>query len=290
LNTKVPSLFLLCLSLLTASHAVATDGAIGHQETIVRSAYAKMKYAAEQEPICVVANDGVMPLKYRKLPQDAKSIDAMLEAARVTITLKDFVIGNVSDILDKKISTVLDTPPDGDVLRSAPNVWTFTEQGRKPQPCNGLTLKWERNPFPPGDESANLKFDDVYRLQWGIERPETAWQTYAAYTVSITYQNKTRSYRAMFIFGHDENGNEVVEPADPITDNAALAQALHEPLFPAALVSTKLRLNPVAANWIAANQDASCNGDVCCDLQSIKCGPSHNDVATALAQRIDGEK
>jgi hypothetical protein len=295
----------LCFSFLTG-HAATPE--MSHQETVTRSAYARMKYAAEQEPVCVVANDGVLPVKYRKLPQDAKSIDAMLAAAKVTITLKDFAIGNVGDILDKKISAVLDSPPDGDILRSNPREWTFTEYGSKPQPCNGLTLKWERNPFPPGDESANLKFDDVYRLLWGIERPKTAWQTYALYSVAITYQNKTRSYRAMFVFGHDENGNEVVEPCDPITDNAALAEALHEPLFPSALVSTRLRLNPVAANWIAANQVADFEnirlaagglhqsiaacaaGDVCCDLQTLKCGPIRSDVSAALAQKIDGEK
>ena len=285
----------LCLALLAslsvAAHAATPEG--DHQETIVRSAYAKVAYATKQRAVLVVAKDGLLPEKARTL--DAKGIDALLAASEVTFTLKDFVVGNVSDILDKKVTNLLG-PPQGFVLRSFLQEWNFTESGGKPQPCNGLDLKWEPNSNPPGEESANLKFDDVYRLQWGVERPKAAWQTYANYTVTVTFQGKTQGpYRAMFIFGHDENGNEVVEPADQTTDNAALAEALHETLFPAALVSTRLRLNPTAANWIAVNQrvDSSCSvgkGDVCCDLQTMKCGPSRSDVSTALSQRIEGEK
>jgi hypothetical protein len=279
---------LLFLSLLTAAYAATPDG--DHQKTIVRSAYAKVAYATKQRAVLVAAKDGLLPEKARTL--NAKGIDALLAASEVTFTLKDFVVGNVSDILDKKVMTLIG-PPQAFVLRSFLQEWNFTESGGKPQPCNGLDLRWEKNDNPPGAESADLKFDDVYRLQWGVERPKAAWQTYANYTVTVTFQGKTQGpYRAMFIFGHDENGNEVVEPADQITDNTALAEALHETLFPAALVSTRLRLNPTAANWIAANQmaDSSCSvgkGDVCCDLNTLKCGPSRADVSAALAQRLE---
>jgi hypothetical protein len=287
----------LCLALLAslsvAAHAVTPEGAMGHQETVVRSAYAKLAYAAKQRAVLVVAKDELLPVKDRKL--DAKGIDALLTASEVTFTLKDFVVGNVSDILDKKVMTLIG-PPQDFVLRSFLQEWNFTESGGKPQPCSGLDLRWERNNNPPGEESANLKFDGVYRLQWGVERPNTAWQTYANYTVTVTFQAKTQGpYRAMFIFGYDENGNQVVEPADQTTDNAALAEALHESLFPAALVSTRLRANPTAASWIAVNQmaDSSCSvgkGDVCCDLNTLKCGAGRVDVSSALSQRIEGEK
>ncbi|HVR22318.1 MAG TPA: hypothetical protein VMU26_03270 [Candidatus Polarisedimenticolia bacterium] len=285
-------LTLLCLSLLTAAYAVTPE--MSHQQTIISSAYAKLAYASKQRSVLLVAKDGLVPVKFRKLPQDEKSIDAMLAAAEVTITLKDFVVGNLSDILGKKVSDVI-SPPQEFLLRSFLQDWTFTEQGSKPQPCNGLELRWERDNNPPGPESDNLKFDDIYRMQWGVERPKTVWQSYAAYTVTITFQHRTEEYRAMFIFGHDENGNEVAEPVDPTTDNSALAEALHEPLFPAALVSTRLRSNPTAASWVAANQmsDPSCSvgkGDVCCDLNTLKCGPSRADVSAALSQRIEGEK
>jgi hypothetical protein len=295
MNTANTAFRTTLLCFLSLSAYAATPQGDHQEETIVRSAYAKMAYAVKQQAVLVIAKDeALLPKKQRVLPQDSKSIDAMLAAADVTVTLKDFVIGNVSDILGKKVSELI-SPPQAFLLRSFLQEWSFTESGGKPQPCNGLELRWEPNSNPPGEESANLKFDDVYKLQWGVDRPKTAWQTYVGYTVAVTFQDKTEGYHAMFIFGHDENGNNVAQPVDPTTDNSALAEALHEPLFPAALVSTRLRSSVTAANWIAANQisDSSCSvgkGDVCCNLDRLKCGPSHADVSAALAQQNGGAK
>jgi hypothetical protein len=275
----------LCLSLRMFAAEMS------HEETIVRTAYLKVAYASKQNAMLPVAKEWWLPEKLRTLPpQDAASINARVAASEVTLTLKDFVIGNVTDILSKKVSDVV-SPPQDTILRSSLHGYDFTEQGGKAQPFNGIELRWEKNNFPSGPESDAITFDDVYKLQWGVERPPKQWETYATYTVTITYKGRTAGpYRTMFVFGHDENGNFVAQPLDPTTDNVALANAMHEPLFPAALVATKMRSIPAALGWVTASEvtNSSCSvgkNDVCCDLAAMKCGPNHADVSAALSRQ-----
>jgi hypothetical protein len=111
-------------------------------------------------------------------------------------------------------------------------------------------------------------------------------------SVTVTYQGKSRGpYKALSIFGHDAKGNEVVEPEDATIDPTGLVEASHELLFPDAFVITRLRTFPVVTNWLNATQMSGPNcsvgqGDVCCDLVKLKCGPGREDVANGLAKPL----
>ena len=117
---------------------------------------------------------------------------------------------------------------------------------------------------------------------WG---DQVAWQRYASYSVTVTFRGKSRGpYNALFLFGRDAKGNEIVMPQDATTDSIGLADVMTLHLFPEAFVRSRLRATPVVAEWLGAAvmSNASCptgQRDVCCDLEQLKCGPGSVDVA-----------
>lgn len=158
----------------------------------------------------------------------------------------------------------------------------------------GAVLHWLNVDWQPGravpPQAMNLTIQDAYDMQWKAAFAEsTLSQRYASYTVTLRYKGKVRGpYKAMFVFGHDAKGNEVVQPSDPTADNIALGYALQLPLFPDGLVRTRLREYPVVADWLEANTvPGACsagNGNLCCDLERVKCGPGRDDLRDALSK------
>jgi hypothetical protein len=108
----------------------------------------------------------------------------------------------------------------------------------------------------------------------------------------VTFQGKSRGpYKAIFVFGHDATGNEVITPEDATTDSIALATAMSAHLFPDSFVRTRLRTLPVLANWLSARQKSgpACSvgqRDLCCDLAQLRCGAASDDVAGWLAKPL----
>ena len=111
--------------------------------------------------------------------------------------------------------------------------------------------------------------------------------------VTVTFQGKSCGpYKALFIFGHDGQGNEMIMPEDANTDSTALARVLAVHLFPDAFLRTRMRTYPVVADWINTHKKygATCSrgqGDVCCDLVQLECGLGSDDVADGLRQVPD---
>src|ERR1700683_2032956 len=94
-------------------------------------------------------------------------------------------------------------------------------------------------------ELQNVTIAELYQLQWQQKRPDTQWQRYASYTVTVSFRGQSRPYKALFLFGHDAQGNEVVEPEDGTTSAGALGLAMYLHLFPEAFVLTRLGTAPI---------------------------------------------
>jgi hypothetical protein len=260
-----------------------------HEETMVRTAYAKFAYLSEQRVIGDLAIGSSNP----KVPVSKDGIgltaEQRLAAAQVSFTLSSFVVGDVRDILDRKAVDLI-SPAVGEMLTTnGEDGFSYSEAGLD-APWLCLEVQWSpARPLAP--EIADIKLDDLYQLEWRQNRPDTVWQRYASYSVTVTYRGKSRGpYKALFLFGHDATkGNEVIEPEDATTNGLVLA--LRDHLFPDAFVLTRLRNNPVVANWVSAKQMSaeSCpvgQHDVCCDLAQLKCGPGRVDVANGLAKPL----
>jgi hypothetical protein len=273
-----------CLLMASLSAAVAQ---MTHEETMVRTAYAKFAYAVQQGAIGELAgeaNGWQVPEQYAGLTGDQR-----LAAAQVSFTLTDFVIGDVRDILNRKAFDLI-SPPVAETLTTSVETSNFSDNGLATR-WGALEARWQ--PAHVLSQAAMaLTVGDMYEVQWHKQRSERIWETYASYSVTVTFQGKSRGpYKGLFIFGHDDKGNEVIEPKDETTSIPGIAFALSEPLFPEPFVLTRMRSLPVVVNWLDANEMSGpgCSvgkGDVCCDLVKMKCGPGRADVSAGLARAL----
>jgi len=275
----------VCLLCLCIS---ATAAEMTHEETMVRTAYAKFAYAVQQGAVsrlALEARSGKTPKEYAKMTSAERLADA-----QITFTLSDFTIGDMRDIVNSRISDYV-TQPDREVIVASATDMTYSEFSLNTK-WGWLDATWQEAPAPPPPSGANMTFAEAFPLI-GEKLPEDlAWQRYAAYTVTVNFQGKDRGpYRALFIFGHDTKGNALLEPHDLTTDNTGLINALHLTLYPEPLLLGTLRTYSVTAKWLKDSQmpDAACSigrPDLCCDLVKLKCGPGRTDLATRLSQPL----
>jgi hypothetical protein len=262
-----------------------------HEETMVRTAYAKFAYSVQQGVIgrlAVEADNRGVPKREPSLTSDQR-----LAAAQVDFTLSDFVIGDVRDIVNRKAVDLI-SPASGEMLdTSGESGANYSDQGLATR-WQSFELHWKpAHPLPAAAQTITIS--EWYALQWREQWPSALWQRYASYSVKVIYQGKTVGpYKALFLFGRNAQGDEEIAPMDGTTNAASLGTALTLHLFPDAFVLTRLRNIPVVASWLNANQmlDASCpagKADVCCDLTKLKCGPGHVDLVNALSRPLPGE-
>lgn len=259
------------------------------EETLVRTAYAKFSYASEQEVIADMANEafGVKPGSPEA--HTSATYDQRLAAAQVTFKLGDFVVGNLSDIVNRKAIDLV-SPPVGEMLTAATPVHSFSAEGGSTT-LYSVQPHWE-TASATAPEVLNATLGELHEMEWRGQAPTTTWQRYASYSITVTFQGKNRGpYKALFIFGHDAKGNAMVMPEDGTTDSTALATVLAVRLFPETLVRTAIRANPMVSNWLSASQKSgpACSrgqGDVCCDLIQLQCGPGGEDIADALSKPL----
>jgi hypothetical protein len=274
-----------CTFLALLSTAYADN--MSHEEAVVRTAYAKFAYASEQYAMTQIATeslDNVVGIKPSSLTSNER-----IAASQVNFTLSDFVVGNVTDIIHRK-ATAFITPASGEILMANQREYQVAEGGTM-FAAHSIEPNWQQA-FPVPQEALGLSLEDVYQSEWHLLWPNSRWQRYISYSVVVDYQGKSIGpYKALFVFGHDDSGAEVIEPQDAMTDARALGFVIKEPLFPSALVNTRLRASAAVANWLSAKEIAapSCSvgqGDVCCDLNTLQCGPGRDDLTAALAKPI----
>ncbi len=268
------------LALLSATAAQMT-----HEETIVRTAYAKLAYATEQDAVIRLAREAgegrVVPKEYSKAASEQR-----IANAQIVFTLSDFVVGNISDIANRKVTDFV-SPAIGEKLVAQTQTNSVSDGGQVTI-MHSVQLTWQpaAESLPPDEQ--DMKIEEFYERQWHTIRPQGLWQRYASYSVTVSYLGKARGpYKALFAFGHNADGSEFVEPEDSTTDATSLAEVLAQPLFPDGLTQNRLRTYPVVADWLERKQmfGPSCSvgqHDVCCDLVKLKCGLGSEDLKTAL--------
>ncbi len=154
-----------------------------------------------------------------------------------------------------------------------------------------ITVHWvPSNPDTPEAEA----FLSSLTVTTAIKKAAPQWSSvpvnfthYVAFTVNTTFDGKsTGPHKAIFLFGTDDNGKEVVVPNDLISGPQPIWDVLSKPAYPAGLLLTEFRDVPVVANWIRANTmpASSCTlsqRDVCCSQGH--CGLAPADVSRDLS-------
>jgi hypothetical protein len=187
-DTKMRCLTVICAMFALVSTVVATDS-MTHEETVVRTAYAKLAYASEQHVVIqlgVESQGDVTGLEPSRLTNDQR-----LAAANANFTLSDFVIGNVEDIINHKVSDYV-TPQGAAVLLASESTFNFAEGGAAVQ-SRGIGLRWQSQSVPlPPEGAPEMKLSEMYQVQWHQDRPAALWQRYASYSVTVSFLGKTR--------------------------------------------------------------------------------------------------
>ena len=271
--------FLLCLLPALAM------GQATHEETIVRSAYARLSYSIDQLPVSRLAMEaGGVPV-----PREVASLSSneRIAAAHISISLRDFVVGNAKELLSRKVADTIQ--PMADRLDIVSGVHSLISNKQEFHWYEPIASWAAAEPPAPGSLEA-LTVADFLKMQWQGKNV-AAWQSYVSYLVTVNYKGKTVGpYKALFIFGHDTKGGEVVEPEDSVIDATALAGAMAEPLYAGALTSDRLKDVPAVRDWVdAKQQSANCYEaqGVCCDLGRLECGP---DAAIVEKARKGGSQ
>ena len=268
----VPALLLLIFTCgLPAS-------AQSHEEIVVRTAYAKLAYATQIQAIKVLIEE--------QPAQDARAVDpaALAKAiagAEVTFELSGFVVGDMAEIAKKNYFDLTAKPGD-DQLDVAPGRWTLREAGVDATSATAQA-RWFR--WQSGAAGANLPLQSYL----AANKYDLPYTRYATFTVRMTFQGRSATYPALWLFGYDSAGTEQVLAEDNVTNKMALAHFARSSAYPGSLVDSHLRQSPALRDWLTAGQ-ASTPGcgttpagarDVCCDQYTIQCGVAQDQLAPA---------
>jgi hypothetical protein len=274
--------------ILAASGAAQQGSSHKEAETTVRTAYAKLSYADEVRIILGKLQDKGRDQLWKTR---ATLADPDLNA-RLAFGLADFRFGKIEEIADRKISEFDGalTQVGGEVLDVTPSIYNYSTNGAMAKYVAYVKFSWKPSEysFLPAAEDwtiARALKDDAFEGK--------TYTDYATYTVTLTFNHKSRTYATWVLFGRDENKKLQIYFMDRVVDPTALTFALEHSLYPAAFVETDLHTVPFVEKWLYDNA-RSCSAksekddgrqDICCDSEGRHCGVA----SSALLPRDSGK-
>jgi hypothetical protein len=267
---------LLCGVLLLTGYAVAES----HEEEVVRSTYGTLSF------LC-----GLPPVTHAAMRNEYISQDALnKEQASVTpmFTLADFQVGSIQSIASINWGDMVSVPPKGAALRGTSTAQEYFNDNGKEAKWNTAHVQWINDTSYTPDRIAAIDALDVGQA---VALGSTEWTTpatytsYASFAVTVSFQGQVVGpYKAVFFFGHDKTGKEVIAPQDAVVGQL-LWGALHVTAYPSELLKSKLREQPAVDKWIKANRATSqcskARADLCC--AGGRCALPDASVARDLA-------
>jgi hypothetical protein len=264
-----------CLLLTSLSAAVAQ---MTHEETVVRTAYAKLSYAVDLETAMRAVRHNPK-ITYAQLAQEVAK-------ESLTFRLSDFSVGDMASVLDRKYSNVFhDIRDGGNVIDIASVAETFTEEtdGAKTETRMDLARpRWSRGPLGPVPDSTVAEMLPAMERESGI----SALVRYCTYTVTVNFEGRSRTYQADFYFGPEGRGQAA--PGDMVValGGGTLQELLLKPVYPEVVLKTATYgRNPALRELLEANQrsNETCRrGEACCDLYALQCGIYSADLKGGL--------
>jgi hypothetical protein len=259
------------------------------KEKIIRTAYAKMSYADEVR----IVLDGLVQTGREKLwSAKANTVDQALDS-RLSFQLGEFAFGKISKIADRKMSQFDGSPTwiGGDVLDVTPSTYDYSVNNSAPVYVAYIKFAWKPSPYhflPPAENWSIAKALQAEQFEG------KRYTDYATYTVTVTFDDKSRTYKAWALFREEEKGKLQPYFMDAIADPTAIAFALDHSLYPAAFADTDLHTVPFVDKWLHDNA-RSCESphseadknrtDVCCDPYTAHCGIAKTSLAPRESRR-----
>lgn len=251
------------------------------EETLVRTAYAKMSYADEVRIIL----DALQRVGRDKLWNTSANLVDVALGSRLSFELDDFRFGKISAIADRKISEFDGAPSaiGGEVLDVTPSVYNYSVNSSPPKYVAYVKFAWKPSLY---QALAPVEDWSVARVLQLDQFEGKKYSDYVTYTVTVTFQGKSRTYDAWMLFGLDTKGKQQIYFMDPVTDPTAVLFAYEHSLYPTAFVETDLRTVPFVDKWlydsaqscVAGHDNKDNKADVCCDPGQGRCGVSQSSL------------
>jgi hypothetical protein len=279
---------LCCAGLLSSSIAIAADTNMSPEERTVRMAYAKIVFAVQVQSV-----EQAVHQKHRKL--DTPALNSALDKNDLRITLSNFTVGNLSDIVQRDIRDLVTLSNSEGILSIASSGSTFKEHGKVTEETGlGIPVWTPGSGGPEGQSTVSATLAEVL----AVNQPTDAFQRYAMYNVAVSFQGKNAKYRALVLFGKDANGADKVLVTDTVL-GAAPQEMMRQSVYPAVLLGTSQGEVPAVISWFETRQmpasscvrsapGAGASQDVCCDLNAMKCGISADDLKRSAAYALAG--
>jgi hypothetical protein len=281
-------ILIACVVLLTLNSWSQSTTA-PREENLVRTIYAQLSYITQVK----VAGDAALASYMGGAAIDKTAFNQELSDANIYFTLSDFRTGSISDIASEKwIDIVTQPTPPRDILSIQVSTQTFTDRELPIADWVAATAKWI-----PGEAISpvakellyDLSVKEMLALGGKDLMPGGVFLTYATYTVTVRFQNRSSVYKAAYLFGKNAKGEEKALPQDMLTTFNAPAFSPSHTFYPNGLLTSHLRETPVLSQWLDAQKisNSSCvagKAQLCC--YGDRCGVSSEDLRTLLATPI----
>ena len=230
-----------------------------HEENIVRTAYAKLAYAAQLHTVY----DAVQRNKNLK----ASELAQKLQDNELSFDITDMSSGALSEIASKPYSDFVTQPFGEDVLSITHDTETIDENGQR------FTSYFAIPRWAHGAQSQE-KWD--LPVEEALAGEQRTFSRYVTATIIAHFQGRSRTYRTLWWFGSD------IRAIDLVSGNGILRRFATEGVYPSVLTDTSLRSRSVVNDWLGLTQrfEASCKTgkqDVCCD-SAMRCGVHSEDL------------
>jgi hypothetical protein len=254
--------------LLFAFISAAMAGEMTREETVVRTAYAKLSYAVDLHTV----------FTSNPVSTDAAELNQQVETHGLRFWLGNFETGNLADALDARYADMFGEYGNGqDVIETSVIAEGYSENGA-PVTTEMATAQWATG----HGVAPNLTVGQMMpamEQESGI-RP---LRRYCTFTVTATLAGRSQTYKAAFFFAED--GRAAPSAAAMVhLGGGALTHFLLHPVYPSIFVRTPLANSSAVRSFIAATQrsESSCKagtGDVCCDVERLHCGVASADLS-----------
>lgn len=291
MNNLVLSSFLGIAFLAMSAHSQIVQAVDDPDEAAVRNAYAKVAFKCGLPQL---ANAAIKQLQEAQVTQE--SVNTRVADATPIFNLSSFRTGTIASIASKPWADFVALPQQGgQILAGFSNTRSFTSEGASSH-WSESEVRWAPSHTVAAEAEAHFLAVTVAEViaqasqQWSSAT--VTYTRYVAFTVDATYQGKsTGPHKAIFLFGTDTTGNEVIAQNDLISGSQVLWDSLKQPYYPAGLLQSRLRETAVIANWIRQNEmpSSSCSSSSTADLCCVqgKCGLSSSLVEKDLATPIN---
>ena len=250
-----------------------------HEEQVVRTTYAKLSYATQ-----IYAIKSAMDEVNVHPPSDNATVLDRIAQDTVTFQFTSIQVGDFAGIAKTAYHDLVTKPNGENILSIATGFWTYTtDEPKETRAATGYPA-WTGSSILAGEDWTVPFAVVVQKVQAAGKEDMSPYKRYAAVSVTVAFHNQTRSYKSLFVFGHDVQGKERILPVDTVVGGSALAFFLANSVYPAVLFEPGMRKVPFVAEWLRENAAAGiASGQVGCDLQTLKCSVPQADVTRAFS-------